>query len=267
MGGGKAEIFFVDGVKKIDLGRIPLPPLVPRPAHPRLDRLDLRDSTTALVPEYRNLAKSIDYFLRKFPGGFSNEAYVAAERNYKEAARRQALERLSRDALDELLEEGNHSEACRRAKKNLKITNVVDWRASDDLWKQVLGDDARERAFASGLRTLLYGSRSEETAFEQFVSWLDSLGTARWPLSTYFRWIVFPDREVLVQPDSVTRAAAAWRYDVGYRSEVAWDGYRRIREFFQVVRDELAEAGLAEVKPRDFIDVQYFMRVVSWRDG
>ena len=264
MGGGKAEIFFVDGVKKIDLGRIPLPPLVPRPAHPRLDRLDLGDSATASSLPYRNVQESIEYFLKKFPGGFYGDAYIAGERNYKEAARQEALERLSRDALDGLLEEGDHAEACRRARKNL--TNVVDWRASDDLWKQVLGNDARERAFASRLRTLLYGSRSEETAFEQFVSWLDSLGAAKWPLSTYFRWIVFPDREVLVQINSVKSAAAAWRYDAGCRSEVTWDGYRRIREFFQVVRDELAEAGLEEVKPRDFIDVQYFMRVMSWRD-
>lgn len=264
--GGKAEIFFVDaGLKKILLSRFALSPLVPRPADPRLDRLDLGASANASARSYRNVPECVEYFLTEYPEGFYGEKYLAGERNYKADTRREALELLSRDALDGLLEEGDHNEVCRRAKTSL--TNVVNWRESDLLWKQVLGDDARERAFATRLRTLLYGPRSAETAFEQFVSWLDSLGAAKWPLSTYFRWIMFPELEVLVQPNSVKAAAAAWRYDVGYRSEVTWDGYRQIRDFFQVVRDELAEVELAEVEPRDFIDVQFFMWVVSWQDG
>ena len=43
---------------------------------------------------------------------------------------------------------------------------------------------------------------------------------------------------------------------------MTWDGYRRIRHFCQRVRDELAE-----VKPRDFIDVQFFMWVVKLAEG
>ena len=208
---------------------------------------------------YRSVRQCIEYFVSVYPGGFYGENYLGGERNYKEAAHREAVALLGRDDLDGLLGEGNYSEVCRRAKKNL--TNVVDWRDADLLWKQVLGDGALERAFAQRLRTLLYAVRDEDARFEQFVSWLDNLGAAKWPSSTYFRWIRFPNQEVLVQPSGVTAAANAWRHDVGYSSQVTWDGYRRIRDFCERVRDELAE-----LKPRDFIDVQFFMRVVSWQN-
>ena len=260
VGGGKARIFFVDaGIKKIAVTKFPLTPLAPRPAHWRLDGLDLTGpSLNAPERPYRNAEESIEYFVREYPGGFYGDKYLEGERNYKVDTHRQAVVLLDRDRLNGLLDEGNYSEVCECAKRSL--ANVVNWRESDLLWKQVLGDDAREKAFATRLRTLLYGSRSEDAGFEQFVSWLDNLGAAKWPLSTYFPWILFPDREVLVQPNSVKASADAWRQDVGYSPQVTWDGYRRIRHFCQRVRDELAE-----VKPRDFIDVQFFMWVVSWQ--
>ena len=52
------------------------------------------------------------------------------------------------------------------------------------------------------------------------------------------------------------------RLDVSYSPQVTWGGYRRIRDFCQRVRDELAE-----LEPRDFIDVQFFMFVTSQHDG
>lgn len=260
--GDKAEIFFLDaGLRKIATTRFPLAPLVPKPAHWRLDQLDLSAASVS-APErpYRSVRQCIEYFISEYPDGFYGEKYLGGERNYKEAAHREAVALLNRDDLDGLLREGDYSEVCRRAKKNL--TNVVNWRDSDLLWKQVLGDRPLERAFAQRLRTLLYGVRDEEARFDQFVSWLDNLGAAKWPPSTYFRWIRFPYQEVLVQPNSVKAAADAWRHDVGYSPQVTWDCYRRIRDFCRCVRDELQE-----LEPRDFIDVQFFMWVVSWQNG
>ena len=183
------------GIKKIAVTKFPLTPLAPRPAHWRLDGLDLTGpSLNAPERPYRNAEESIEYFVREYPGGFYGDKYLEGERNYKVDTHRQAVVLLDRDRLNGLLDEGNYSEVCECAKRSL--ANVVNWRESDLLWKQVLGDDAREKAFATRLRTLLYGSRSEDAGFEQFVSWLDNLGAAKWPLSTYFPWILFPDREV-----------------------------------------------------------------------
>ena len=187
----------------------------------------------------------------------------------KPPARLRSGDRVRHPKLDGLVGEGNYSEVCKRAKglANVRGTGgrgfgLVNWRDSDDLWKQVLGNGALEKAFAARLRTLLYGVRNEDVRFEQFVSWLDSLGAAKWPLSTYFRWLLFPDQEVLVQPGGVKASADAWRYDVGYSPQVTWDGYRRIRDFCRRVRHELAE-----LEPEDFIDVQFFMFVTSQHDG
>ena len=269
--GDKAEIFFLDaGLRKIATTRFPLTPLVPRPDHWRLDRLDVsRVSLDAPERPYRSVRQCIESFIAEYPDGFGDEKYLGPERNYKVAAHREAVALLHREELDGLVGEGNYSEVCTRAKglANVRGTGgrgfgLVNWRDSDNLWKQVLGDGALEEAFAARLRTLLYGVRNEDVRFEQFVSWLDSLGAANWSLSTYFRWLLFPDQDVLVQPGGVKAAADAWRYDVGYSPQVTWDGYRRIRDFCGRVRDELAE-----LEPEDFIDVQFFMFVTSQHDS
>ncbi len=256
---GKARIFFVDeGIRNILLTRFPLTPLDPRPSHWRLDRMDIgASSQEGQKRSYRNAKQCIEYFLKEYPGGFHGDPYLQGERNYKDNARQEAVALLGRDGLDGLLDEKNYREACERARKSL--TNVVGWRESDLLWKQVLGSSEKEHAFAVRLRELLYGADAERIRFERFVSLLDNLGVARWPASTYFPWILFPDREVLVKPNSVKAAAGAWWYDVGYSPHVTWDGYRRIRDFCRFVRDELAD-----LEPRDFIDVQTFMWVATW---
>ena len=141
----------------------------------------------------------------------------------------------------------------------MKLVNVVDWRESQPLWSAVLNDAGREQAFAKRLYALLYGQRSEQHGFEAFSALMEELSVPKWPICTFWRWIVFPKQEVFVKPESVKSAADAWSYDVGYSPRPSWAVYRRIRGFCRHVREELAD-----LEPHDFIDVQTFMWLCTW---
>lgn len=123
----------------------------------------------------------------------------------------------------------------------------------------MLDDEAREEAFARRLHALLDGQRSEQHRFEAFSSLMEELSVPKWPICTFWRWIVFPREEVFVKPQSVKAAADAWSYDLGYGPGPSWVVYRRIRDFCRHVREELAD-----LEPRDFIDVQTFMWLCTW---
>ena len=79
-----------------------------------------------------------------------------------------------------------------------------------------------------------------------------------WPIVTVFGFIAQPDRHVFFKP-SVTKAAAAI-YDkpLPYQSRPSWDVYAALLEFAERLRRDLAD-----LKPRDMIDLQSFMWVLG----
>ncbi|MYA09275.1 MAG: hypothetical protein F4060_05985 [Holophagales bacterium] len=256
--GDKAQIFFVDsGPRTILTSRFPLAPLVPRPSHWRLDGMDL--AAAKPTSTYRSARDFVEAFVGQYPDGFNDGEFIKGERRYKADAHEAALDLLAEDKLSELLDAGRYGDACLRARDTMKLVNVVDWRESQPLWSGVLDDPGCEEAFAKRLHALLYGQRSEQHRFEAFSALMEELSVPKWPICTFWRWIVFPRQEVFVKPESVKSAADAWSYDVGYSPHPSWAGYRRIREFCQHVREELAD-----LEPRDFIDVQTFMWLCTW---
>ena len=256
--GEKARIFFVDsGHRTILTSRFPLQPLVPRPSHWRLDGMDF--SSTKATSAYRSARDFVQAFKHEFPGGFQDERFIKKERKYKVEAHEAALELLDEGKLTELLAAERYGEVCIRAKDTMKRVNVVDWRESQPLWSGLSDHGGREETFAKRLHALLYGQRSEQHRFEAFASLMEELSVPKWPICTFWRWIVFPNEEVFVKPASVKAAADAWSYDLGYSPGPSWAVYRRIRDFCHHVREELAD-----LEPRDFIDVQTFMWLCTW---
>jgi hypothetical protein len=56
-------------------------------------------------------------FLKCFPGGFSDETYLAWERDYKREAHQEWSRQLNRKALERLIAAGRHAEAAAIAVK------------------------------------------------------------------------------------------------------------------------------------------------------
>jgi len=120
LGEDKARAFFeYVGERKVKLGV--LQAVAPPEAHPLLSKVDRMRDIKGFIP-FPDLEFS---FSEKFPGGFLNPKYRKDEREYKEKASTFLHEKLSREILRPLLEQGEYTKVCDLANKAVSRTNLV----------------------------------------------------------------------------------------------------------------------------------------------
>jgi hypothetical protein len=199
-------------------------------------------------------------FLRFFPKGFYDPKYVDWERGYKWEAHERWQELLDRDIHRRLIADGEFAEVAKRAVTIESRTNLLfsfEKMALRDAIKPAAG----ARAFAEGLFDFLYGRASLENRFEEWCSVVADLPRRQtrvltWPLLTVFGFLAQPETHFFLKP-MVTRAAAAeYGFDFRYRSRPNWETYSNLLEFADTVAEDLAD-----MKPRDLIDIQSFLWV------
>jgi hypothetical protein len=201
-------------------------------------------------------------FLKWFPRGFADPQYVAWERGYKATAHERFESALSRRAFAELLAAGRHAEVAAHAVRIESRTNLLF-----SFEKMALRDAVRRpagaRRFAEGLFALLHGGGGLSARFE---AWIDAVaGLPRrqtrvltWPVLTVFPFLAKPRLHVFLKPNVTRRAAAAYGFDFAYRSKPSWETYASLLELARTV-----ERDLADLRPRDRIDVQSFLWVLG----
>jgi hypothetical protein len=201
-------------------------------------------------------------FLRFFPRGFADPKYQAWERGYKWEAHEAWEKELGRTGLQALLAEGAFEAIARRAVRIESRTNLLF-----SFEKMALRDAVREPAgaqlFAQGLNEALYGRASQQQRFLSFGQVLDGLPRKQtrvhtWPLHTVFGFIARPRDEIFLKPNVTRAAAEAWGFDFQYASRPNWNTYASLLEFARSVSTELAD-----MKPRDLIDIQSFIWVLG----
>ena len=204
-------------------------------------------------------------FLRYFPKGFHDPTYLEWERDYKERAHRQWSETLGRVELDRLIAGGNHAEVAARAVRIESRTNLLF-----SFEKMALRDAVRSRAgarlFAEGLRDFIHGPGSHRKRFERFGEVLDALPRKQtrvhtWPLHTVFGFLARPERDVFFKPMVTRRAAQRYGFELAYTSRPLWPTYASLLELCETVREDLAD-----LEPRDLIDIQSFLWVLGSDD-
>ena len=127
--------------------------------------------------------------------------------------------------------------------------------------RDAVRDPDGARAVAEGLFDLLHGRAALERRFGSWIEVVAGLPRKQtrvltWPVVTVFGFIAQPDRHIFLKP-TVTRAAAeAYGFALPYRSRPSWETYASLLEFAAVLRRDLADLG-----PRDMIDLQSFMWV------
>jgi len=199
-------------------------------------------------------------FLRFFRKGFHDPKYVDWERGYKEAAHEEWERQLGRRELAGLIEEGAYAEVAARAVRIESRTNLLF-----SFEKMALRDAVRSpqgaRLFATGIGDFLQGRGSHE---ERFVRWGEVLAALprrqtrvhTWPVQTVFGFIARPDREIFLKPNVTRRAAEAYGVPFHYTTRPGWETYTELLAFAQrIARD------LADLEPRDLIDIQSFIWV------
>jgi hypothetical protein len=205
-------------------------------------------------------AKCRRKFLRFFPGGFRDPTYLDWERDYKATAHARWIDALDPKTFRSLMVAGDAAEIAARAVRIESKTNLLfsfEKMALRDAVKSAAG----ATAFAEGLYAWLHGGGGAE---QQFQRWCDVVGrlprrqtrVLTWPVLTVFGFIAQPDRHMFLKPNVTRRAATAYGFDFDYRSKPSWATYRSLMEFGAAVRRDLAD-----LKPRDLIDIQSFIWV------
>jgi len=203
-------------------------------------------------------------FLRFFPGGFEDPTYLDWERDYKWETHLRWEEALDRRTFQQLLRAGDFTSIAASA---LRVEQRSRHSMIFSFEKMALRDAVRTQsgaqAFAEGLFELLHGTGGMQHRFEQWIETVASLPRKQtrvvtWPIVTVFGFIAQPNRHIFFKP-SVTKAAAAF-YDqpLTYQPRPSWTVYAEVLEFAERLRDDLAD-----LKPRDMIDLQSFMWVLG----
>lgn len=203
-------------------------------------------------------------FLAYFPGSFDDPDYLATERGPKVAAHRRWTEELGEAEHRRLLDEGRFAEVAERAAK-------VEGRAHllFSFEKMALRDGVRTKTgaerFAVGLYERLYGTDGPERRFEAFTETLEALPRRQsrvltWPVHTVWGFLADPTEHFYLKPRVVQTAAQAYGFDFPYRPRPSWETYASALAFAEQVRADMADLG-----PRDMIDLQSFMKILAER--
>ena len=235
----------------------------PRPSHaPGAARVAF--GASRLAPGARRqapgAARCRRKFLRAYPGGFADPDYLALERGYKWSAHRQWEAELGRDALRGLLRRGEFVEAAARAVRIESRTNLL-FSFEKMAVRDAVRGAAGARAFMRGLYELLHGAGDLERRFERWCDVVAGLPrrqtrVATWPVVTVFGFLAAPRTHVYLKPVVTRTAARAYGFDFEYASRPGWATYASLLELARTVRRDLAD-----LRPRDMIDVQSFLWV------
>jgi hypothetical protein len=201
-------------------------------------------------------------FLRHFPGGFRDPAYLEWERDYKWDAHRRWHEELAPEFFLRLLKDHSYTRIAQLAVAIESRTNLLF-----SFEKMALRDAVRlpdgARTFATGLHEMLHGAGSLGDRFER---WRDAVGrlprrqtrVLTWPVLTVFPFIAQPSVHLYLKPTVTRTAAEAYGYPFAYRSMPNFETYNELLSFGNQIRKDLGD-----LRPRDQIDIQSFIWVTG----
>ena len=195
-----------------------------------------------------------------FPDGFSDETYIAWEREYKVLAHGRWQAALGRPLLEALLKKREWTQIARAAVAIESRTNLL-FSFEKMALRDAVADARGARAFAEGLHQFLYGAASLP---ERFDAWRDTVATLprrqtrvlTWPVLTVFPFIAEPRTHMYLKPLVTKRAAERYGFAFEYSSKPQWSTYASLLEFARIVSRDLRD-----LRPRDQIDIQSFIWV------
>ena len=248
----KVRIFFTgNGRKTLSLKYVePVKISGAEARHPGLDHLWIKEGGES---RYQSLQTSREMFLRDYPEGFYDQAYLKSERNYKVAAHELALSLIGPEQLEALLGQKDYEEICQRALKVVNATNLIFPNEKLAL-RNGLKDSKNMEVFSEKLYHLLYGKEDMAERFIAFARTLEGIKAAKWTILSYFLFMVFPDKYIFLKPIVTQLAAEISAFEINYRSDLNWRTYQSVLDFSEYFRSELKD-----FKPRDLIDIQSFM--------
>jgi hypothetical protein len=210
----------------------------------------LHDEAGKDDPRYFGYAGARTRFLKFFPNGFRSDDCAEGERNYKVAAK----SKLDHAApLEAALAGSGYGEAVLSA---YRATNLLSPFETTRLQDVLRGPDADAVVRAAAA----FAQDADAHSLGRLESALRPCESAKWTVATYLPFLWRPERHMFLKPE-VTRDYAA---RVGhpfasiYEARLTFGVYVSLLDLVERTGRELAD-----LEPRDRIDIQSFIWVVG----
>jgi hypothetical protein len=210
----------------------------------------LHDEAGKANPKYFGFDGARARFLHFFPNGFHSAGYAKSERDYKIAAK----QRLDETApIEKAVDASGLGEAVLAV---FRATNLLSPFEKMRLQEALRGPTADEFIRAAARFTLGEG----KTALLQMKRALKPHDSAKWTVVTYLPFLWRPEEHMFLKPEVSKDFAARVgdRFATDYEARLDFAVYESLLDLVSKTTAELAE-----FKPRDRIDVQSFIWVVS----
>lgn len=229
--------------------------------------LDAAEGRYALAASWLTHDQAIARFLRDYPQGFADPAYLGTD----PAARRARAPRwraagaewaaaMGAGEADRLLAAGEVRELVKRTLRVEKHLAAVPGTFEEGTLAQALEDpDAALPFFAALLETLAAppGRARTEKLFAAAEA-LDVEPALAWPVATVFPFVADPARHALLWPRITCTAAEKLGRDLRYDAAPNWTTYAALRAFSTQLLARLEASGA-----RDFVDVEVFLHATA----
>lgn len=199
-------------------------------------------------------------FLERYPLAFEDKRYLEEEREYKWRAHELFLERLGHGQLTELLSNGNLKEIAQRLNRIAHVNLLSPYEQMG--FGDALTDESATREFATALDAVLSAETVQRSVYQRYLECVSTLpktgkaSVATWPIATLFPYLAQPDRHMFLKPQTTKEAADSLAFDLHYDSTLNWSTYEALLRMGKTYMDQLAD-----LAPRDYIDVQSFIWV------
>jgi hypothetical protein len=215
----------------------------------------LHDDAGKSDPKYFGFAGARGRFLQFFPNGFHSDGYAAQERDYKLAAKNRL------DATVPIEQSANGSGYGEAALAVFRATNMLSsfeqMRVQDVLRSPQADDFIRAAA-----RFAQEGSQGNLLDMERALKPHDA---AKWTVITYLPYLWRPELHMFLKPEATKDFAArvGHRFADDYEPRLHLTVYESLLDLVDKTAMQLAD-----LMPRDRIDIQSFIWVVGdYREG
>lgn len=210
----------------------------------------LHDDAGKSDPKYFGFDGARKRFLTFFPNGFHSDGYASQERDYKLAAKAKLDDTAP---LEKAVDGTGFGEAVLAVFRATNMLSPFEKTRLQDVLRGPQADDFVQAA----ARFTLDGNKSHLLAMEHALKPHDN---AKWTVATYLPYLWRPATHMFLKPEATKDFATR----VGHRFADVY-GARLCLPVYESLLDLVAktERELADMHPRDRIDIQSFIWVVG----
>jgi hypothetical protein len=229
--------------------------------------LDPKTGRYALAANFLSRADAVAEFLKAFPGGFTDPAYLGDGSGKRERASRwrsassEWTTAFGGGQGEQLLADGELREIVRRALRVGRHVNTIPGAVDEEILKEALEPGDVVEAFFGALFGFVSAPSPARPRLEKLFAATDALGVEPelvWPMATLFPFVADPSRHMLLLPRSACGAAARLGCDLRYKPAPNWVTYNALRVLSEQLLEELRPHGA-----RDLVDVESFLHALA----